>query len=353
MKIGLIVPANIKYSPYVQYYINLLNDYDVEYRIMSWDKAGVDEVSDMTFHFNTSDFNRKKILIGHALYALKCKNYIKREKIDHLIIFTIAPMFFLGYRFLGKFQGKLVIDVRDDSPFRRRFPNKLRKFSELAHTLVVSSPYYSKWFKKYSFLCHNADFSIISRDPEKYGKDNITFPIRIVFAGMMIEEKINIDIINQFKNDKKFELVYIGRDNEKKEKIKEFVNKNSIQNVSFKGEYKKDDIVEIYRQEADLVNILRQNTIINRNALPNKLYDAVVSGIPLVVFRHNVAVADYVSRFNLGIIIDETDDIKTQLIHGIQQLDLEGYKLGRVEFLRHIQNDYYLFAERLKKFCQD
>lgn len=353
MKIGLIVPANIKYSPYVQYYIDLLNDYDVEYRIMSWDKAGIDEAADMTFRFNTSDFNRKRILFGHALFAFKCKDFIRKERIDHLIVFTIAPMFFLGYKFLRQFNGKLVIDIRDDSPFRRRFPDKLKKYSELSHTLVVSSPYYSAWFKKHSFLCHNADFSIINRYPAQYGKDNIKSPIRIVFAGMMIEENINIDIIDQLKNDKEFKLVYIGRDNEKKEKIKEFVDKNRIQNVSFKGEYKKGDIVDIYRQEADLVNILRQNTIINRNALPNKLYDAVVSGVPLVVFRHNVAIADYVSKFNLGIIIDEPYDIKSQVINEIQKFDFEGYKKGRIDFLRKVRDDYYLFAERLRKFCQE
>ena len=102
-----------------------------------------------------------------------------------------------------------------------------------------------------------------------------------------------------------------------------------------------------------MVNILRQNTIINRNALPNKLYDAVVSGIPLVVFRHNTAIADYVGRYNLGIIVDGVEDIKRQLINGLQKFDPENYKSGRTEFLNLIQNDYYLFAESLKKFCQE
>lgn len=352
MKIGLIVPANIKYSPYVHYYIELLNKNNVEYKIMMWDKAGVDEVDDMIFHFETSDFNRKKILLGHALFSIKCKEYIKKERIDHLIIFTIAPLFFLGYRYLRKFQGKLMLDIRDDSPFRRHFPDKLKKFGELAHTLVVSSPYYSEWFNKSSILCHNADFSIIKRYSGKYGKDQISSPIRIVYAGMMIEEDINIAIIEQLKNDKDFQFTFIGRDNEKKEKIKEYVSKDAIQNVGFKGEYRKEDIVDIYRQEADLVNILRQDTIINRNALPNKLYDAVVSGIPLVVFRHNTAIADYVGRYNLGIIVDGVEDIKRQLINGLQKFDSENYKSGRTEFLNLIQNDYYLFAERLKNFCQ-
>ena len=148
MKIGLIVPANVKYSPYVQYYTELLVKYNTEYKIMIWDKAGVDEVGDMIFRFKSSDFNRKRILLGHALFSIKCKEYIKKEKIDHLIVFTIAPVFFMGYRYLREFQGKLMLDIRDDSPFRRHFPNMLKRFGELAQTLVVSSPYYSDWFNK-------------------------------------------------------------------------------------------------------------------------------------------------------------------------------------------------------------
>ena len=351
MRIGLIVPANIKYSPYVQYYTDILKKLNADYRIMSWDKAGAEEDVDMVFRYQTSDFDRKKVMIGHALFALKCKEYIRKEKIDHLIIFTIAPLFFLGYGYLRKFRGKIFMDVRDDSPFRRRFPKQLDRFGKLARTLVVSSPFYSEWFSRKSILCHNADLAMLERFKEEYGPDEITTPIRIAFAGMMIEEEINIEAVDRLKNDERFELIFIGRDNEKKEKIKEFVAENDIRNVVFEGEYKKDDIVDIYRNEADLVNILRQNTIINRNALPNKLYDAVLSGIPLLVYYHNEAIANYVNEYNLGIVLNEEEDLRDQIFRGIEEFDLERFKAGRMEFLKLVRDDHRLFARRLKKFC--
>ena len=163
MKIGLIVPANLKYSPYVKYYTDILRSEDVCFQTMVWDKAGIEEGADLCFSFPSSDFDRKRIMLGHYLFSRKCKAFIRREKIDHLIIFTIAPLYFLGYRFLKRFAGRIIMDIRDDSPFRRMFPKTLDQTASISDTVVVSSPYYSDWISKETFLCHNADLSLIQR----------------------------------------------------------------------------------------------------------------------------------------------------------------------------------------------
>ena len=351
MKTGLIVPANLKYSPYVNYYIDVLKKQNADYRLIVWDKTGTDENADMTYSFRTPDENRKKILAGHLLFARKCRQYIQKEHIDHLIVFTLAPLFFLGLRFLRRFSGKLIMDVRDDSPFRSRFPGRLNKIRSLAHTLVVSSPRFSLWFDGESFLCHNADMGMLEKYDDAFVREKAADPVRLVFAGMMIEEDVNIQAIQSLAGRKEFELVFIGRDNEGKEKIKRFVRENGIGNVSFEGEYRKEDIVDIYRSKADLVNILRQKTTVNRNALPNKLYDAVLSGIPLAVFSHNEAIADYVSRYHLGILLDEQGDIGNQLSEGIRMFDYGRYRDGRKEFLQLVRDDHAAFENRLVSFC--
>ena len=169
----------------------------------------------------------------------------------------------------------------------------------------------------------------------------------------MIEEQININVVHELANNDGFKLVYIGRDNEGKEKIRNFTEENGIRNVSFIGEYKKEDIIDLYRSNADLVNILREDTQINRNALPNKLYEAVVSGVPLVVYEHNTAIADYTEKYGLGIILNDREGLESQLNRKIREFDPERYRTGRQEFLHLVQDDYERFRERLIRFIRE
>ena len=352
MKIGLIVPANLKYSPYVKYYTDILLAEGICYRIMVWDKTGTGENADYRFSFLTSDFDRKKIMLGHYLFAGQCKRFIRKEKIDHLIIFTVAPLYFLGYKFLKKYSGRLLIDIRDDSPFRRRFPNKLEKIAAISDTVVVSSPFYSEWVSTETFLCHNMDLSMAEKYREPYFVRKHAKPIAIVYAGMMIEEQINIKAIGALANNDSFKLVYIGRDNEGKEKIRKYVAEHVIHNVAFIGEYKKEDIIELYRNNADFVNILRDNTMINQNALPNKLYEAVVSGVPLLVYEHNTAIANYVSKYGLGILLNTQEDLEAQLKWKIKNFNYAKYQTGRQEFLQMVRDDYEAFRNRFIRFAK-
>lgn len=353
MKIGLVIPANLKYSPYVKYYIDILRTEGIQYQTIVWDKTSLSEEADYIFSYQSSDFDRKRIMLGHYLFSRKCKRYINKEHIDHLIIFTIAPLYFLGYRYLKQFAGKIIVDIRDDSPFRRQFPKKLKAISVLAEAVVVSSPYYAAWVSKESFLCHNADLNLIEKYREGFCKGSFPSPLSIAYAGMMIEENINIRVIQKLANKDKFKLVYIGRDNEGKEKIKKYVTEHDIHNVSFIGEYKKEDIIDLYRDNCDIVNILRENTLVNQNALPNKLYEAVVSGLPVIVYQHNTAIANYVEKYGLGILLNDQDDLEEQIIRKIKEFDFRKYQSGRQEFLQLVLNDYNKFKEILIQFAKE
>ena len=353
MKIGLVIPANIKYSPYVNYYIDILKRENVDYRLLVWDKVGIDEDADMTYRYKSSDFDRKRILAGHYLFARRCRAFIREEKIDHLIVFTIAPLFFLGYRFLSHFRGDIIIDIRDDSPFRRNFKKQLDKICQLAENVIVSSPYYAKWLSRKCIQCHNADMEMLRKYRTVDDKKVIRKPFRLVYAGMMIEEDANIQLIQQLGNKEEFVMTYVGRDNPGKDKIRQYVQEKNIANVYFEGEYKKEDIVDIYREKADYANIIRQKTLINRNALPNKLYDAVFSGVPVIVYDHNKAISHYVIKYSLGIVLNEQSDVTDQLLTKAPEFDYEAYRSGRELFMRKIEADYHVFEKSIKQFCKN
>lgn len=349
MKVGLIIPLNTRIASYITNFLSYLQEKHIDYKTIVWDKLGREDAADYTFKFRTKDSNRLLILIGYIFFTLKCRRIIKKEGFDRLIIFTIAPMFFLGKSFLKKYKGRFIADVRDDSPFRRKFPDALREIGDLAYATTVSSPKYAAWFNE-SILCHNIEAKTVEKEIAYTPKDDKNGVVRIVCAGTMIEEDKNIEIIRELENDDRFKLMYFGRENDGKKKIEQYVNENAIRNVEFQGEYRKEQIIDIYRDNADLVNILRAKSVVNAEALPNKLYDAAAAGVPIAVFSHNEAIVEYAKKYSLGLILEDKPDISEELLRHYKDFSFLDYETGRIEFLQSVLSDLEKFDKMLDGF---
>lgn len=351
--IGIITPGNLKYTPYIQNYIDILKTNGIKYKVMSWNKAGIREDGvDFSFNYKVSDSNRKKMLFGYLGFIRKCKKYIKKHKIDKLIILTAAPAFFLKASYLSRFKGGYILDIRDDSPLIRKFPDYFKRLCSKAKSVVVSSNEFSPWTGRKTILCHNVDLPQLRIHKDDDPEASVEYPIRIVFAGVMIEGPCNVEVLKAFQKDVRFEHIFIGRDSSGKKLIQDFVKKSEIKNVTFEGAYNKEEIIDIYRKKADLINIFRAKTTVNRNALPNKLYEAVLSGKPIVVFKHNIAIAKYAEKYNLGIVIPNSlqDDLNEYIFNKIHLFNYSKYKKGRDGFLKEVENDMNTFFKMVLEF---
>ncbi len=351
--IGIIVPGNKKYTPYIQNYIDVLDENHCDYKIMSWNKTGMQEDGiDLAFNFSVKDSDRKRMLWGYVQFTTACRKYIKKNNIDRLIILTAAPAFFLGLRYLRQYREKYILDIRDDSPFIRKFPNHFKKICAMAKVIVVSSDEFTPWTGREAILCHNADLEQFTLHKDEAAVEAFKTPTNIVFAGVMNEGPCNVEVLKAFQNDIRFEHTFIGRESSGKRLIQDYVESSGMTNVAFEGVYNKDEIINTYREKADLINIFRAKTTVNRNALPNKLYEAVLAGRPIVVFEHNVAIVKYAKRYNLGIIIP--DDLKIGIndyvFEYLKEFSFKKYAEGRKAFLEKVEKDMRRFTESVVSF---
>ena len=351
-KIAIIAPTSLKNVPYLQYYLNILKDNRADYRILSWNRMGLEE-PEVEFSFNyylpTSEKNKR--LYGYIKYANACKKYLKKEKFTKLIILTAAPAFFMGAGYLKRFSGNYILDIRDDTPIRRKLPKVFQKLCSMAGAVVVSSHKYSEWIPCETTLCHNVDIKQMEKYMGLPVREQNDGPVRIVAAGMMREADINIEMLRAVGKDSRFSFSYIGRTNEQKERIEAFAKEQELTSVTFEGTYNKEDIVDIYREKADLVNIIREKNTVNTEALPNKMYDAAVAGVPAVVFGHNEAVADYVREYRLGLVVEENmprlaDALDAQL----KEFDYEAFGKGREAFFQAVFRDMECFSALVEQF---
>lgn len=350
---GFIVPGNLKYAPYVRYYMDEFKKNNADFEIISWDKNGLseDEV-DHVFHYKVSDMQRKKVLWGYLGFSRFAKKICRKKKYDNLVVFTIAPAVFMSTFLLRKYNKNYILDIRDDSPFVRKTPKIFMKVRDGAKDLVSSSRFFFKWIGKECYMCHNCDAQAISDHRDDELNNSVSHPIRIVFAGIMNEARINVWMLRQIKSYDDFDFYFWGPKSEGMEDVSRLGNEMGIKNLHFGGRYNKQDIVKIYRENADFVNIIRKKSEVNRNALPNKLYDAAIAGKPVIVFDHNEAVCEYVEKYGLGIILSEEDsgDFENVLKRKISEFSMEHYEKGRIAFIDELMKDREEFNLMVKRF---
>lgn len=353
--IGLVVPANVKYAPYVQYYIGELQKSNVKYEVIAWDRLGLDEKVAYSYKFKTSDGNRKRVLFGYFGFATFVKKIIKRRKYDKIIVFTVAAAFFIRGILNGKYKNNFIFDIRDDSPIVRKLPSMVNELCINAYKVVTSSENFKKWIPVDPIIGHNADKAMIVEHYDDLCSNKISENYSIVFAGMLIEGEINLDLVRQFANNPNVKFGFVGKDNDAKYMLAKVCEEEKINNIFYQGVYNKEDIVDIYRNNADYVNIIRRQSEVNRNAVPNKLYDAIISGKPVLVLRHNEAIVRYVEKYNLGVVIDKVERehiLKKIKKYETQVLNEGRYALGRKDFLDSVLSEIEQFENLVREFIK-
>ena len=170
----------------------------------------------------------------------------------------------------------------------------------------------------------------------------------------MNEHAINKLLVEQLSNNEMFKLAFYGPDGDGRNEIKRYVLDNDIKNVEFYGTYKKEDITQIYAENADFVNIIRRKCDVNKNALPNKMYDAIGAGKPIIVFSHNTAIANYAWKYNLGIVLPDGAEINfaESIEKSIASFDYEKYVRGRIEFIDEVLDSSDEFLKTLSIFAK-
>ena len=354
MKIGLIIPSNIWFCPYINIYTNCLKKYNISYDIISWNRLGGDLEEGYQYYNPIQNTKIKKLLT-----IIKYVNYVKRivlkEKYDKLIVSGSTIGIFLN-KFLQKFYKKnYIFDFRDLSveqyfilhkPFENLLANSFVNF--------VSSPGFKKCLPT-SFdyaLSHNFDIDKVkdailnNTTKTKKNGDKIT----ILTIGGIRDYASNVEVIKSLANNSLFELYFVGKGPES-ENLRNFVQDNNIKNVKFHGYYDKRQEAD-FIEKADFMNIFYPNILSHNTALSNRFYSSLIYNKPMIVTSNSIQ-GDYVEKYNLGISIDDCDHLDKKLIDYLLLNNLDDLEGRTKELLKLFLNDYLHFETVMKNFIRN
>lgn len=333
--------------PYVNNYEEILKENKVDYEIINWDRFNFEENSSLKYRDSKTGHQRS--FFDYLKYKKFLIQKLKTIKYDKVIVFGIQLSYFLKGILINNFKSKYLIDIRDYNKTIKYF--NMKSLIVNSCFTVVSSQGFKEWLPqsdKYE-INHNMQINRLD-DLEKVKIDFVNEKINIANIGTLRDLEINIELIRAFKNNDKFSLFYHGEGIINK-KLSNYLNTNEIRNVFLTGRYNKRDEESLYKK-SDLINvIIPSNHTNSRTLLPNRLYNAVLYGKPMVAFK-GTYLSEQINSYNLGLVLDSFDCISDKIMNYLDSFDLENYEEGRKIFIRKVIKENHKFKIKVKTFIR-
>lgn len=345
-----IIASSFHYSKYQE-----MKEYkDKEYLVETID--GIDFIWIKTPAYFGNGISRVKNMISYTYKVLKYIPKLNLFKPD-IIVGSSVHLFavWAAYKLSRKYKTPFIMEVRDlwpqtliDMGMSKRHPFVIllgwlekylyKRADKIISNLPYAYDYIGKFVnkEKFEWISNGVNLSSIKYIPkEKNEKFIVSYTGAIGLANNL---QILLDAAKRLKDKKDIYFRIIG-EGAQKEKLKNFVKKNNLQNVSIENSVPKSEVINILQNSDVLFLSLKDSSLYRFGISLNKLFDYMASG-RVIIFAGN-SKNNPIKDANAGYSISP-DDVgsleKTILkIYSLSQEDRN--KLG--EKIRRYAENYY------------
>lgn len=343
MNLLFICPTNPRFMPYLDNYLKVTGDNDVE--LLIWDRFCVEEENEKKIIFRKGPEQHQRGVFDYYKFGRFIINILKEKMFDRIVCFGLQTAFFIRGFLLEKYSGKYILDVRDHNAIAK-FYNFSSIINKSAYS-VVSSLGYLSWLppsNKY-LLNHNAGFKDLSMCANVLTHDSER-KIIVSSIGALRDLKINIDFIKSINSNKSLYLFYHGKGDINTQLEKAVLGADYVE---LTGYYQKDEERELYLS-SDIINVLRYADGINNiTALPNRLYLAPYYGKPLLAYS-GTYLADIIEKYNIGLVLNSFNDVSKQILKYFEKFSTDDFESKRRVFLDNVIKENNEFELKVSLF---
>lgn len=277
--VGIIAANNVRFSPYIFYYTNLLNQIGVDYEIVVPNRNP--EIEDCV-HPKTVylKWNTKRhSLLNYISYSREVKK-ITNRKYDYLIILTTVNAVFCYPWLRKRYKKRYVVDIRDYTYEKNKIFFELEKRAiKDSKCNVISSKKFRVFLPQGKYLvCHNIN---TPNQESTYSFEKKKGRIIIGYIGALSYESQCEKIMDLVNKDERFEFHFYGTGVAEKT-LKEHAKKYNNPRIKFMGKYENSEKENIIQKVDILFNLYGNGRPLVDYALSNKLYDALYYHKPLL-----------------------------------------------------------------------
>lgn len=268
-------------------------------------RVGFESIYGAGFKRNIRPLLRFQISIGRFL-----KKYHTRYDVIHACDFDTCHA---AYKYCREYGLKLVYDIFDYYVDSAGVPGALKKLIESidhhlinnADATIICSEERQKQIAgtkpKKLVVIHNTPMSNVNNRLNDYSTDSSR--CRIAYVGILNDGRLLKELIGAVAKDKRFEL-HIGGFGKYEDQVSSIADKNS--NIIFYGKVPYGRTLEI-ESSCDILTAIYDPDIPNHKyAAPNKFYEALMLGKPLIMVK-GTGMSQYVKDNNIGVLIDYSE----------------------------------------------
>lgn len=333
--------------PYVSNYLKIIDKTDIEYNLIIWNRLNISEnIKGYIYTDKKVKFSRN--YFDYMQFCDFIISHLEKDRYDRIIVFTMQIGHFLKKYLIENYSGEYILDIRDY--------NRIYAFSNFQplvnHSFftTISSFAYKTWLPKSNkyIVNHNTAIdSIVGFTPINSSDESKRV---IATIGVLSDLAIMRAFVNEFGNSSKFDLKFYG-DGILAKKLNEYVEEKGYLNISFYGRYRRAD-EEGFFNNADIICALRRKNTVNlRTALPNKLYNAVIYGKPLLALE-GTYLSQQIQKYNLGFVAETLDNLEDSINRYLDLFNQDEYAKSRIDFLETVIKENQIFEDSLIAFFQ-
>lgn len=352
MRIAIITIGNIYRLPYIEKYIDLVPD-NVSIDIICWNRESVEETHGranvISFDHTIKGTSVEKVK-GYLAYRQFVKRQLSRNRYERIVVTPTQTGLLLSDLLTKRYENKYIFDVRDYCHEGYRFVRRLEnQLVENAYETVISSEGYK------AFLPDGEDYVLVHNDrvldrtkveeirERKRNKGQLT----IACIGYIAYHEQHKRLIDLFKNDSRFHLLFAGAGSEG---LDTYCKRVEAHNVEVRGAFSPSEILDIY-STVDIVNgIYGDNCPELDYALSNKLYFAAELRMP-VIANAGTYMEEVSSHFCFGVGLNMHDpEAKDKLFDFYRAIDWTRLDEGCRLFLDKVNEENNRFRDTVSKF---
>lgn len=350
MKVAIIIPSVHWNCPYADIYARLFESHGVNYDIISFNRKLDKE--DTKYHFdydlsNSSGYFRK--MIANFKYCSFVKKILRKEKYDHLVVFSSQLGIGLLPALLSEYRGKYIFDYRDLS-IEQHILYPFKKLLGGSYMNVISSPGFKRVLPQgfdYN-ICHNFNITIAEKAIQEDNCREWRAGFKhILTIGGIRDYDANVQVINAIKDSDTYSLSFVGR-GECSEPLSNYCKENGINNVSFEGFYKKEEEAE-YIKDADFINIFYPRRLTHDTAVSNRFYNSIIHKKPMITTA-NTTQGDFAVKYGLGVALEDCSDLINRLELFQKDNEFSSYSKRCNELLMQFIDEQHLFEKKVLEF---
>lgn len=338
MRIALITPNNIWFSPYVKIYTRKFDELNVEYDIISWNREGRLEEG-IQYNHQLKSRNPIVLLWAYMKFASFVRKTVRKNNYDKLIVFTPQSAIFLAGFLKRKYKDKYIFDYRDLSLEQKAiFKKPFLTVLQNSAANVISSPGFKQYLPQgFNYIIsHNFDINVVKEAITRNGTPLGTNGISVLTIGA-IRKDMNPEVIDALGNKDGVNLSFVGKGPASKE-LEDYVNLKGYKNIEFTGFYQKAEEPQIIAK-CNFINIFYPQIPSHQTAVSNRFYNSLIYKRPMIVTKDSTQ-GDYAEKYNIGLAITDCHDLDIKLKSYLESLDYPSYCKRCNELLHELLKDY-------------